>query len=469
MKKILIILMCLLLFSNMAYANGESYKNPVADLELIKEYYEANKTISSMYQYDAIKVGESKTVTVGGQFSTGPDKIEEKHAVYEVIVEKEGAVSVKAILKDGKFDSYATVRINYVQDNNGTHSVERPPLVQNVNNMLTFYAFPGTYYIIVGGDNYSSPGKKGTDKIYLSCDLSISEENSMTIDDFDIPIVQDNSTVKGLRFYIKDSIDELKYVNADVTVNGKTKETEKLKHPQADYYYSEVTFENVKKGVELSVTVKANGYETLNTAVNISSTEHSNDTITKTLYLKKAKEVKNIGTASVWAKEEIENAIKVGLQTEGMTSGSYKDKATRENFAELALELFNKLGGESYGVGNNPFTDTTNFKVISANKIGIINGTSKTTFNPNGELTREQLCTMIVRTLDKAGISYKKDVEFQKQYSDIENISGWALESTRVLNHYGIVNGNGDSLNPKNSVTKEQAMIILYRTYEMFK
>jgi len=174
------------------------------------------------------------------------------------------------------------------------------------------------------------------------------------------------------------------------------------------------------------------------------------------------------GEPSSWAVEEINQSVVAGLKTTKMMNSDYKSYATREEFAELVMRLYDKLGGESVAGGQNPFIDTTNDEIIRAQKSGIINGTSASTFSPNANLTREQLCVMILRTLQLTGISYSDNGSFQKNYSDTQEISPWALNSVKVLNSYEIINGSGESLAPKNNVTKEEAILMMYRAYKKF-
>ncbi len=174
-------------------------------------------------------------------------------------------------------------------------------------------------------------------------------------------------------------------------------------------------------------------------------------------------------SASSWALDEINQSINAGLKTTKMMNNDYKSYATREEFAELVMKLYDQLGGASVSSGDNPFVDTTNTEIVRARNAGIINGTSATTFGPSANLTREQLCVMILRALEATDTSYNTNVNFQKTYSDTKDISSWALDSVRVLNSYKIINGSGEGLDPKSTVTKEVAILMLYRAYELFK
>ncbi len=175
-----------------------------------------------------------------------------------------------------------------------------------------------------------------------------------------------------------------------------------------------------------------------------------------------------LSTASGWAKDEIKKAIDEGFYTKKMMEQDFKSYSTREEFAELVIVMFEKLGGKS-NTGNNPFTDTSNPSVVKAYNAGIIKGVSADKFAPDKYLTREQLCVLIMRALNASGKSYEFKSQFQKNYDDIAEISPWAKDSVEILNGYKIINGNGAKLSPKGKVTREVAVLMLYRAYETFK
>ncbi|MBF4694937.1 leucine-rich repeat protein [Fusibacter ferrireducens] len=176
----------------------------------------------------------------------------------------------------------------------------------------------------------------------------------------------------------------------------------------------------------------------------------------------------SIQTASPWAVSILEEAIQQGIKTEKMITTDFSANATREEFSELVITMYENFGG-FVNNGNNPFDDTTNTSVIKAYNAGIISGTGNRTFSPQESITREQLCVMIAKSLDASGRYYNANIDFQKNYADKDAISTWAEKSIRVLNGYGIINGSGDALNPKGKVTKEMAMIMVYNAYKQFE
>ncbi len=174
-----------------------------------------------------------------------------------------------------------------------------------------------------------------------------------------------------------------------------------------------------------------------------------------------------IDSADSWAVDGINSAKDKGVYTVGMMEQDFKEYATREEFTEMALLLFEKMGGTING-NENPFIDTTNESIVKAYNAGIINGISENRFAPDDLLSRQQFCTIVLRILDKVGASYDTNVAFQKEYADLDQIADWAYQSVRIMNGYNIMNGDGDRLMPRNNVTREQAVIMLERIYTSF-
>lgn len=176
-----------------------------------------------------------------------------------------------------------------------------------------------------------------------------------------------------------------------------------------------------------------------------------------------------IETADEWAKADLEAAISDGIATDRMTKLYYKMSTSRDEFSELIMILYDRLGGLDITISDNPFTDTESEFVLRANQAGIVNGVGEGLFNPNGEITREALCVMIVRAIKSAGIEVDNASTFKQTFDDLEDISPWARSSMMALNQADIYKGNGKSLIPKETVDKQTAVILLYRAYKHYK
>ena len=184
--------------------------------------------------------------------------------------------------------------------------------------------------------------------------------------------------------------------------------------------------------------------------------------------------------ASSWAEPELDKAAEYALITD-----SIKDKMnepiTREEFAELAVRLYEKMTGKkAEPVSPNPFTDTKNPEILKANKLGIIQGVGNNKFDPKALTNREQVSTMLARAIRVMVPDADFSIQGAPSFSDEKHISSWALEHVKYMSKLGIVKGADGKFMPKAvttaeiasgyaSTTCEQAVIMSTRIYENFK
>jgi hypothetical protein len=109
--------------------------------------------------------------------------------------------------------------------------------------------------------------------------------------------------------------------------------------------------------------------------------------------------------ASQWAVPELDKAVEYGLITDRIRN-QMNAPITREEFAEIAVKLYEEGTGDvveasSTGV----FTDTSNPEIIKAYDLGIVSGTDEVRrlFSPHALITREQVATMMYRTIQAMG------------------------------------------------------------------
>ena len=98
---------------------------------------------------------------------------------------------------------------------------------------------------------------------------------------------------------------------------------------------------------------------------------------------------------------------------------------------------------------------------------GYMSGTGNGKFSPDAVMTREQLATVFMRYMEKAG--YQVDNTYYRvyDYSDYYGISDWALEGMNYAINAGLISGTSTvhkTLEPKTYVTRSQAV----RIFEVF-
>jgi hypothetical protein len=170
---------------------------------------------------------------------------------------------------------------------------------------------------------------------------------------------------------------------------------------------------------------------------------------------------------SNWAKAEVDEAIAAKLLPEKL-QGEYRRNITREEFSEVAVNLYEALSGQQGIVQEeNPFTDTQNIKVIIANDLGIVKGVGDGKFAPDNAITRQEISVMLYRTLQTAKPKYDYSVTNNHVFADNAMISDWAREAAGYLYGIEVVNGAGDNLfNPEANTSREEAIVLVERMYE---
>jgi len=93
--------------------------------------------------------------------------------------------------------------------------------------------------------------------------------------------------------------------------------------------------------------------------------------------------------------------------------------------------------------------------------LGIIQGTSETTFEPSKNITRADFITLLVRMLKLEGIG--ADTDFDSNFADVDE-GMYYYEPIAIARKLGIVQGVGsDIFNPTGQITREDLMVMVAR------
>lgn len=172
---------------------------------------------------------------------------------------------------------------------------------------------------------------------------------------------------------------------------------------------------------------------------------------------------------SQWAAQEIENVQKTWLE-ESRLFAYYQKNITREEFCELVVALYENMKGELAALpADNPFTDDNSEHVHKANLLGIVNGRGDGRFDPNGNITREDMATMYTRLLDALDINPPVTMEYVF-FQDEKQIHGYAKNSVQTMYKLGIMKGQGEGIiAPLKNSTREESISLSNRVYIKFK
>ncbi len=172
-----------------------------------------------------------------------------------------------------------------------------------------------------------------------------------------------------------------------------------------------------------------------------------------------------------WALEAI-----VRLQEKGIIRGKGprifdpNGSITRAEFAAMATRLFayEATEADKMNFGDVKATDWF-FKEVKAAYIkGIIKGLGES-FNPYGNITRQEIATIIGRILSLNAFTLK-DVTVLNIFEDAKQISIWAVSGSQLTVQEKIMSGRtATTFAPKESATRAEIAVTLYRMKDKVK
>lgn len=178
---------------------------------------------------------------------------------------------------------------------------------------------------------------------------------------------------------------------------------------------------------------------------------------------------------NTWAKPYIEALASKGF-VKGKTADTFapNDKMTRSQFALVIARALDLPKQDAEGTFSDVSKEMTNIvqEVEAAHRAGIINGDNGK-FNPNAEITRQQMATMIIRAIEYKDATVLENVKSDIVFADEAHINDYAKESVALAAGLGIIDGNevkGKKMfEPKMGATRAHAMKMVYNLLEAIK
>jgi hypothetical protein len=164
---------------------------------------------------------------------------------------------------------------------------------------------------------------------------------------------------------------------------------------------------------------------------------------------------------SVWAHDDLMRAVELSLCSN--VAVQFRQTATRAEFCELAVRLYEKVEGSKI-TALKDFADTNDINVRKMAGLGIVNGVGDGRFDPSGKLTREQAAVVLFNLMDALGRALPSEAA---SFADGAKVSPWALSAVGSVQAAGIMNGIGDNnFAPKDGYTREQCIVTILRAYD---
>ncbi|GEM_PF-1303742 len=177
---------------------------------------------------------------------------------------------------------------------------------------------------------------------------------------------------------------------------------------------------------------------------------------------------------SQWAVTEVESAIQANIIPEQFQK-NYQQNIKRHEYVLLALSIYESTSKRIEVTKQHPFYDVVDHPyeedIVKAYAAGLIRGNGDGTFNPDGEITRQEIASLVVHLIKNLNSSLEVKAEGMPIYADQEMIAPWAYEYIAYCYEQGIIKGTGmDSqgrpiINPRGKATREEAIVLLYRLF----
>lgn len=167
-----------------------------------------------------------------------------------------------------------------------------------------------------------------------------------------------------------------------------------------------------------------------------------------------------------WAKGKIEYVTR-----EGIFNGTGSDKFSPDApmTRAMVVTVLGRVAGVKAEGRTTEFTDVVKGSyyeeyVAWAVENGIANGVSETEFNPNRNITREELAVMFANYIKYTGKDYGEIEEID--YNDKDQISSWAVDAVKTLKSYNVMKGNAENnFSPKAVATRAEVAVVFYNFY----
>ncbi|WNS40810.1 glycoside hydrolase family 3 C-terminal domain-containing protein [Paenibacillus sp. MMS20-IR301] len=177
----------------------------------------------------------------------------------------------------------------------------------------------------------------------------------------------------------------------------------------------------------------------------------------------------DVGSKYDWAKEAI-NALSAAGIIQGTSKTSFEPAkpVTRADFVLLLVRAFN-LSSDTQGKFADVKDNTYYAEALGIAKgLGITNGDARGNFNPKADISRQDMMVLIMRTLKVMGKSdFAGTAGDLAAFKDASQVKDYAINDVAALVKAGIVKGDGQSLNPKGRASRAEAAVILYRIYQL--
>ncbi|MCY9660168.1 exo-alpha-sialidase [Paenibacillus chondroitinus] len=171
----------------------------------------------------------------------------------------------------------------------------------------------------------------------------------------------------------------------------------------------------------------------------------------------------------LWAQEAIEALASKGIVNgTSETTFSPEKNISRADFMTMVVRALNLKAETSSNFDDVNKSDYYYEALAISKALGIADGVGGNNFNPQGEISRQDLMVLVSRALQKAGkLVSKGNLDELNSFKDASSVADYAKESVALLVEAGIIEGSDNLINPEGKATRAEVATIVYRVLKL--
>jgi len=177
----------------------------------------------------------------------------------------------------------------------------------------------------------------------------------------------------------------------------------------------------------------------------------------------------DLSPVASWAGEAIEQMYALGIvKGTGGTHFSPQNPVTRADFLTMLMRMFQPQGAMGSGFTDVPETAYYYEPVVMAQGMGIATGVGHGRFDPQGQISRQDMITLTYRAMETMGCkpTAPGGEDLLNAYPDGGDTADYAREAMGAMLTSYYINGKGQLLDPQGSTTRAEAATFLYRIFQ---
>lgn len=172
---------------------------------------------------------------------------------------------------------------------------------------------------------------------------------------------------------------------------------------------------------------------------------------------------------SPWAINEYNSANSIGIVSHNIASNNLQGFISKKELCELIIATYRKITGDELvnNVENSPFPDTNDENIILTYCLGILPAMNELPVKPDEIITREEFSKMVINFL--FATESKVDIHISTdEIIDFNSVSPDAKYSVATAVENDLINGRDQNFNPKENITREEAIIVFNRIFQKY-